>query len=256
MKRAWIVAAVVLVLGFIFGGNGVVDLLHRLEGPTSEHLLGTDELGRDLLQRWWLGGARALMLGFGLTAVHLVCGALGALLVHPVPFLRRVLLALADTLASIPSLLLCLFLLAFLRPGYGALILALAVGGWIPYARLALSQLDTLKLDPSLQQAKLMGAGRFHLWTGHLLPRLWPILSAQGAIGIGAVVLVEGGLSFLGLGLPPEQASWGSMLAAGRAFLLVSPWQLLWPSLGLLAILLTTESMRPRDPIAPLKTNV
>ena len=101
-------------------------------------------------------------------------------------------------------------------------------------------------MDPSLQQAKLMGAGRFHLWTSHLLPRLWPILSAQGAVGIGAVVLAEGGLSFLGLGLPPEQASWGSMLAAGRAFLLVSPWQLIWPSLGLLALLLATESMRPR----------
>lgn len=248
MKRVWILAAttLILLLGFVFGGNGVVDLFHRLEGPNSAHLFGTDELGRDLLHRWWLGGARALALGLGLTALHLLSGTLAALLVHSTPFLRRALLALADALASIPSLLLCLFLLAFLRPGYGALILALAVGGWIPYARLSLSQLDTLKVDPSLQQAKLMGAGRFHLWTSHLLPRLWPILSAQGAVGIGAVVLAEGGLSFLGLGLPPEQASWGSMLAAGRAFLLVSPWQLIWPSLGLLALLLATESMRPR----------
>jgi len=247
MKRAWLLAASILLLGFIFGGNGVVDLFHRLEGPNPSHLFGTDELGRDLFQRWWLGGARALALGLGLTALHLLSGTTAALLVHSSPFLRRALLALADALASIPSLLLCLFLLAFLRPGYGALVLALVVGGWIPYARLSLSQLDTLKSDPSLQQAKLMGAGRFHRWTGHLLPRLWPILSAQCAVGIGAVVLAEGGLSFLGLGLPPEQASWGSMLAAGRAFLLVSPWQLIWPSMGLLALLLATEAMRSRD---------
>jgi peptide/nickel transport system permease protein len=247
MKRAWIAAGASLLLGFLFGGNGVVDLLHRLEGPSPTHLFGTDELGRDLLLRWWLGGARALTLGLALTALHLLSGTVAALAAHSSLFLRRALLAAADAIASIPSLLLCLFLLAFMRPGYGALILALAVGGWIPYARLALSQLDSLKLDPSLQQTRLMGAGRSHLWTNHLLPRLWPILSAQAAVGVGAVVLAEGGLSFLGLGLSPEQASWGSMLAAGRAFLLVSPWQLLWPSLGLLTLLLATESMRSRD---------
>lgn len=246
MKRFWIAAALFLVMGFALGGDGAVDLLHRLEGPTPAHLFGTDELGRDLFTRWWLGGARALSLAFGLTVLHLVAGVLGALLVHPSPWLRRGLLAFADTLASIPSLLLCLFLLAFLRPGYGALILALAIGGWIPYARLSLSQLDALKLDPSLQQARLMAAGWPHLWLRHLLPRLWPILAAQGAVGIGAVVLAEGGLSFLGLGLPPERASWGAMLAAGRGFLLVSPWQLIWPSFGLLAMLLATESRRSR----------
>ena len=83
--------------------------------------------------------------------------------------------------------------------------------------------------------------------THHLAPRLWPVLSAQAGVGVGAVILVEGGLSFLGLGLPPERASWGSMLAAGRAFLLVSPWQLLWPSLGLLTVLLATENRRSQS---------
>ena len=131
MKRAWFVAAAILMLGFVFGGNGEVDLFHRLEGPSSAHFLGTDELGRDLFLRWWLGGARALAMGLGLTALHLMGGTSAALLVHPSPLLRRALLALSDALASIPSLLLCLFLLAFLRPGFGALILALAVGGWI-----------------------------------------------------------------------------------------------------------------------------
>lgn len=244
MRRGWIAAGGVLMAGFIFGGDGVVDLFHRLESPGSAHIFGTDELGRDLFFRWWLGGARALALGLGLTMLHLLSGTLAALLAHPSPFLRRALLAMADIIASIPSLLLCLFLLAFLRPGYGALILALAVGGWIPYARLSLAQLDALKLDASLLQVRMMGAGRPHLWSRHLLPRLWPVLSSQGAIGIGAVALTEGGLSFLGLGLPPEQASWGSMLAAGRAFLLVSPWQLIWPSLGLLTLLMATDSMR------------
>lgn len=242
MRRVWIAASAFLLLGFVFGGEGGVDLLHRLERPQFQHIFGTDEMGRDLFARWWLGGARALALGLGLTALHLATGLLGALLVHPSPMARRSLLAFADILASIPSLLLCLFLLAFLRPGYGALILALAIGGWIPYARLALIQLDALREDRSLQQARLMGAKRAHLWSRDLLPRLWPLLAAQAAVGIGAVVLAEGGLSFLGLGLPPERASWGAMLAAGRAFLLVSPWQLIWPSLGLFCLLLGTEA--------------
>ena len=239
----WI-AGIFILLGFAFGGDGVVDLFNRLHGPGAHHFFGTDELGRDLFLRWWLGGARALSLGLGMTAIHLIGGMAMAFGAHSIPVIRRALLALADIIASIPSLLLCLLLLAFLRPGYGPLILALAIGGWIPYTRLALAQLDSLRLDSSLQQARLMGAGHRHIWVRHLGPRLWPLLSAQGAVGVGAVILVEGGLSFLGLGLPPEQASWGSMLAAGRAFLLVSPWQLIWPSLGMLAVLLATERRR------------
>ncbi len=101
MKRAWLAAAAILLLGFLFGGDGSVDLSHRLQGPSLVHLFGTDELGRDLLQRWWLGGARALALGLGLTALHLASGTLSALAVHPSPWLRRALLALADALAKL-----------------------------------------------------------------------------------------------------------------------------------------------------------
>lgn len=244
MKRARYFFGALLLLGFLFGSDGVVDLAHRLQGPDLKHVFGTDELGRDLCSRWWLGGARALALGVGLTVIHLVTGTVAAMAAHPFPWLKRALLALADTLASIPSLLLSLFLLALLQPGYGPLILALAIGGWIPYARLSLNQLDSFRRDPSLSQERILGAGKPHLMVHHLAPRLWPVLSAQAGVGVGAVILVEGGLSFLGLGLPPERASWGSMLAAGRTFLLVSPWQLLWPSLGLLVVLLASDRRR------------
>lgn len=246
MRLPRLIAALLLLLGFWWGSDGVVDLSHRLQGPEVHHLFGTDELGRDLFSRWWLGGARALALGLGLTLIHLATGTLAALAAHPMPMLRRALLALADALASIPSLLLSLFLLALMRPGYGPLVLALAIGGWIPYARLSLNQLDSFRRDPSLFQERLLGARVAHLMTRHLAPRLWPLLSAQAGVGVGAVILVEGGLSFLGLGLPPERASWGSMLASGRVFLLVSPWQLLWPSLGLLAVLLASEGHRSK----------
>jgi peptide/nickel transport system permease protein len=238
---------IILMLGWAFGGDGAVDLAHRLQGPSAAHLFGTDEVGRDLLARCWLGGARSLTLGLALTALHLVAGVALALAAGTALPARRVVLGLADLVASVPATLLALLLLAFLRPGYGALVAALAIGGWIVYARLALVQLDALRGDPSLLQARLAGAGPWRRLRDHLLPRMAPVLLAQASAGVGAVALVEGGLSFLGVGLPPDQASWGQMLATARAYFLVSPWPLLWPCLGLFALLLATgPNLRPR----------
>ena len=245
LRAAWpYLFGALLLLGWAWGGEGAVDFSSRLLGPSLLHPFGTDEVGRDLLARTWLGGARSLTLGFALTALHLTMGLALALLVHGQGFLRRGLLALADLLASIPATLLALLLLALLRPGWTSLVLALAIGGWIPYARLALTQLDALRQDASLWQTRLMGASAFHRFRRHLFPRLWPVLGSQASVGLGAVILVEGGLSFLGVGLPQDKASWGTMLASGRAFLLVSPWGLLWPALGLLAVLLASGSLR------------
>ncbi len=249
MKRGLRLAfAALLLLGWIFGGNGAVDLARRLQGPSVAHLFGTDEVGRDLLARAWLGGARSLTLGLGLTAFHLAFGVAIALAAQGWMPVRRVALSLADLVASVPATLLALLLLAFLRPGYGALIVALAIGGWIAYARLALVQLDALRQDPSLLQARLTGAGAWRRFRTHLLPRLAPVLLAQASAGVGAVALVEGGLSFLGVGLPPDLASWGGMLATARATFLVSPWPMIWPGLGLFGLLLATgpNLVRPR----------
>ena len=241
---------ILLMLGWAFGGDGVVDLAHRMQGPGGAHLFGTDEVGRDLLARCWLGGARSLTLGLALTALHLALGVMMALAALAALPMRRAVLGLADLVASVPATLLALLLLAFLRPGYGALVAALAIGGWIAYARLALVQLDALRDDPSLLQAKLSGAGPWRRLRVHLLPRMAPVLLAQASAGVGAVALVEGGLSFLGVGLPPDQASWGQMLATARAYFLVSPWPLLWPCLGLFALLLATgPNLRGRSGI-------
>jgi len=242
--RGLLLIALLLPAAWMLGGDGSVDLAHRLTAPSLAHPLGTDELGRDLLARFLLGGARSLSLGLAITALNLASGLSAALLCHPTPPLRRALLALADLLASIPTTLLALLLLALLRPGLGSLVVALAVGGWIPYARLALNRLDLLTKENSYTQVRLMGGGTIHAISRHLLPRLWPLMATQAGLGVGAVILVEGGLSFLGVGLPPELASWGTMLASGRTFLLVSPWGLLWPALGMVGVLLAVDCTR------------
>ena len=249
MKSSRIPLAPILVLGLLCfgwwaGSDGRVDLGGRLLGPRLAYPMGTDELGRDLFARWWLGGARSVTLGLFLTGLHLAGGLLLAVAVHRNAWARRGLLALADLLASIPATLLALLLLALLRPGLSGLLVALAIGGWIPYARISLNQLDALRQDPSLAQTLLQGASVWHRLRFHVLPRLSPVLLAQAGVGLGAVILVEGGLSFLGVGLPPDLASWGTMLSTARAFLLVSPWPLLWPSLGLLSVLIALGAAR------------
>jgi len=231
-----------LLAGWWLGSDGSVDLAHRLLGPSFAHPFGTDELGRDLLSRFLLGGARSVSLGLGITALNLATGLFLALLCHPLRPLRRILLAVSDLFASIPATLLALLLLALLRPGLTSLVVALGIGGWIPYARLSLNRLDVLQWDPSLVQVRILGGGPIHRLSRHLLPRLWPLLGTQASIGLGSVVLVEGGLSFLGVGLPPEMASWGTMLASGRTFLLASPWGLLWPAAGMLGLLLISST--------------
>ena len=140
MRRLWThwPAAVfgLLLLGWILGGDGRVDLASRLQGPGLAHPFGTDEVGRDLLRRWWLGGARSLTLAAVLTGFHVALGLLLALAAHGVAPLRRILLALADLLASVPATLLALLLLALLRPGLGSLVVALALFGWIAITEL------------------------------------------------------------------------------------------------------------------------
>ncbi len=241
MKRRLALAfLLILLLGFWFGGDGAVDLEHRLLGPGWAHPFGTDEVGRDLLQRCWLGGARSLVLALGITCLHLAVGISLAAVASPFRWGRRTLLAFADLLSAFPATLLALLLLALLPPGPGALVAALSVGGWVPYARLGMQTLDQIRVEPSTRQLVLMGAGRRHRFFHHMLPRLAPVQWAQAAAGLGAVVLIEGGLSFLGLGLSPDRASWGTMLASGRTFLLVHPWGILWPSLGLIGVLLAS----------------
>lgn len=235
-----------LLAGWCLGGDGVVDLGARLQSPSLSHVFGTDALGRDLLRRFWLGGARSLTLACAITALNLAVGLALALACHPFRGFRQGVLALADLLASVPPTLLALLLLALLRPGVASLGLALAVGGWIPFARLALNRLDALAHDPSLMLLRVVGASGWHRAFRHLMPRLWPVLGTQASVGLGSVVLVEGGLGFLGLGLPPDLASWGGMLASGRAFLLASPWGLFWPAIGLLGLLLASDELRRR----------
>ncbi|HEU4400807.1 MAG TPA: ABC transporter permease [Candidatus Polarisedimenticolia bacterium] len=215
------------------------DLSHRLEGPSADHPLGLDDLGRDVLSRL-LWGARISMTT-GLLVV-LLAGSLGVLLGSSAGLAGGAadasLVALVDLLLGFPGVLLAIALVAVLGPKLQNLILALCLIGWVPYARLARGQVLRLKRIEFLDAARSLGAGPGRLVLRHLLPNLLGPVIIQAALGLGGVILAEAGLSFLGLGVPPPAPSWGSMLRSGTQSLLDAPHLTIVPGVAIfLAVL-------------------
>jgi peptide/nickel transport system permease protein len=192
------------------------DLTQRLLGPSAAHWLGTDENGVDLLSSLLYGARLALTIS-GLTvfacatigvALGIVAGTLGGLV-------EDVIMRLVDVLMSFPGLLINLAIVAVVkRPGVGILVFALAVNGWVGYARVARGQVLTLREREFVSAARAVGASPWRIMRRHILPNLVSPLLVQMTFGFGGVILVEASLSFLGLG-PQVPYSWGTLLDQG-----------------------------------------
>jgi peptide/nickel transport system permease protein len=216
-----------------------VDLPHRLDPPGLAHPLGCDDLGRDVLSRL-LHGAR-VSLGAGL-AVTLIAGTvgllLGALAGHAGGRIDAALVGLIDLLLGFPGVLLAIAIVAVVGPRLTNLIVALCLIGWVGYARLARSLAIRLREAEFVQAAGAAGASRARIIGLHLLPALAGPILVQAALGLGGVIVAEAGLSFLGLGVPPPTASWGSMLRAGSQNLLDAPHLTIVPALAIFGAIL------------------
>jgi peptide/nickel transport system permease protein len=230
------------------------DLAHRLEGPDRRHLLGRDELGRDVLSRVVWGARISLITG---GVVVLISGCAGVLLGSAAGYaggaIDTGITALIDLLLGFPGALLAIALVAALGPRLSHLVLALCLIGWVGYARLARGLVVGLRARPFFEAARAQGAGARRLVLRHLLPNLLGPIIVQASLGFGGVVLSEAGLSFLGLGVPPPSPSWGSMLREGSQLLLDAPHLTLVPGgaifLAVLGANLLGEGLRERlDP--------
>ena len=230
------------------------DLTRRMEGPSAEHPLGQDELGRDQLARLVWGTRVSLTTGL---LVVLLSGTFGILigLVSGYAGGRTdaIVMAIVDLFLGFPGVLLAIALVAVLGPRLPNLILALCLIGWVGYARLARGQTLRLKRLQFAEAARSVGGGRTRLLFRHILPNLLGPCLVQAALGLGGAIMAESGLSFLGLGVPPPTASWGSMLRAGTQNLLDGPHMTIVPGAAIfLAVLganLLGEGLRSRlDP--------
>lgn len=238
------------------------DLAARLEGPNRSHLLGLDDLGRDVLSRLIWGGRISLLAGLVVVAVSGTAGVLlGSSAGYSGGKADLALVALVDLLLGFPGVLLAIALVAVLGPDLRNLILALSLIGWVPYARLARAQVLRLKSLEFVEAARSLGGRPPRLIVRHLLPNLLGPIIVQAALGLGGVILAEAGLSFLGLGVPPPAPSWGSMLRSGSQNLLDAPHLTIVPGMAIFLAVLGAnllgeglgERLDPRGEAARLK---
>jgi nickel transport system permease protein len=233
---AVLLAALALIGPFLAHGPNITDYANQLALPSAAHWLGTDGAGRDEFART-VAGARttlgAAVLVFMLTtvigiAVGTTAGFLGGIFDACI---SRVI----DLLLGLPSLVLALAVVGVLGPGFSHLVLAVTVTGWAGLAKLSRSYTMGARHRPDITAATMAGVRKIRILAGHVLPGVAVQALIAATLGLGDTILGLAGLSFLGLGVQPPTAEWGSMLNDSQLYDTVAPWLVIGPGLGIIA---------------------
>ncbi|MBP8197607.1 MAG: ABC transporter permease [Chromatiaceae bacterium] len=251
----WVPPTVFLVLWMVVALVGpwlpltpnAVDLPAILAGPGPGSLLGSDDLGRPVLDRLLVGARIAFLVGFGVVALSALVGVLvGGISAFAGGWVDLVLVRLIDVFLAFPGILLAIALAGILGPGIDNLIIALSVTGWVGYARLTRAQILALKERDHVTAARALGVGPGRILLRHLLPLALAPLIVEATFGIAGVVVAEAGLSFLGLGVQPPQASWGSMIRDGVGYMLVAPHLVIAPGIAIAWVVFSVNLLGDR----------
>jgi len=218
-----------------------IDLPNRLQPPSSSHLAGTDELGRDILSRLIYGSRISMLVGSCVVAASLTLGLIvGSIAAYYGGRIDRfVNVVVMNAFLSFPGILLAIAFVAFRGPGIFNLVLALSLGGWVGYARLVRAQVLAAREREFVEAARALGASDLRVIVCHILPNIIQPVIVQAAIGMAGAILAEATMSFLGLGVPPPTASWGTMLNDGRAHLFDAPHLVIFPAMAVMLAVLS-----------------
>jgi peptide/nickel transport system permease protein len=213
------------------------------------HLLGTDSVGRDVLSRLIYGSRLSLTVGFLAVLISAVFGSLvGCVSGYWGGWVEALSAWLIDVQLSFPFLLLAIFLLGALGGGTLAVVLVLALGTWVNYARIVRAQVLSIKNQGYVEAAHATGAGTLRILFVHILPNTLSPICVVGSFSMALAILTEAGLSFLGVGLDPSTPSWGTMLNDGRDYLLTAWWIATMPGIAIgvtvLGVTLFGEGLR------------
>lgn len=235
-----------LALFKAFGADAVdahaIDLDAVLAGASNAHVLGTDALGRDVLARLSEGLQLSLMVGVTIVSLGALIGiSIGMLAGWVGGWLDALLMRLADIVLSFPGILLAIALAAMLGPGIENLVMALVVVGWVGFARLARVQVLSFKSVAFVEAAVANGSTSPYIALYHLLPNIAAPLLIEASFGLAAVIIGEAGLSFLGVGVQPPDASLGTMIREGTRLMLVEPALVVWPGLILFSLVMAVN---------------
>lgn len=216
-----------------------IDIKNALLGPSSGHILGTDQLGRDVFSRIIYGSRVSLSIGLVAVGLAAVIGViLGSLAGYFGGRTDSVIMRFVDIMLCFPSFFLILAVIAVIGPSIYNIMIIIGLTSWMGMARLIRAEILSLKEREFVLAAKVLGVGHWKIITRHLIPNgIGPVL-VSFVLGVAGAVLVEAGLSFLGLGVQPPMPSWGNILMEGKAALGVAWWLLLFPGLAILVTVL------------------
>jgi len=231
-----------------------VDGSKRFDGPSATHWLGCDEFGRDIFSNLAFGARMSLLVSLSsMTLSCLVGTVLGLIAGYSRGIVEAVMMRGVDILLSFPPILMAIFLVSLTGPSIENLILVIAILYMPRFTRIAYSSTLAIRDSMFVESARVIGTPTWSILIRHILPNILAPLFVQFSLGLGAAILMESGLSFLGLGPPPPAPSWGRMISKARRFLALSPYGVLWPSLiismTVLAFNLMGDALRDRlDP--------
>jgi peptide/nickel transport system permease protein len=216
------------------------NITERLQKPSAKHLLGTDELGRDVLSRIIYGARISLSVGFIAVGISVIIGVFfGAIAGFYGGWIDSLVMRFVDIMFCFPSFFLILMIIAVLGPNIYNVMIIIGITSWPGIARLVRGEILSIKQREYVYAAKAIGASDWRIIFKHILPNALAPVLVTATLGIADAILVESGLSFLGLGVQPPMPSWGNILASGKDYIESAWWLTLFPGLAILITILS-----------------
>ena len=236
-----------LFSGILNLAPNTIDLSNILAPPGQASMFGNDDLGRPLFDRVATGAQTSFIVAVAVVTVSALVGTfIGLTSAWFGGWLDRVVSLVMDIFLAFPGILLAIALAGIMGPGVDNVVIALSVVGWVGFARLTRAQVLSIRHRDHVQAALALGTSQLTIIRRHLLPLVIAPLIIEASFGVASVVIAEAGLSFLGLGIQPPEASWGNMIRDGARYLLVAPHMVLVPGMALMLVVLSVNLLGDR----------